>query len=346
MHHLSRALESLLDQQGNVRYEVLIVDNGSTDDTRQVVDATRTSSQNVPVTYLYEPRPGVSYGRNAGVELAKAPIIAFTDDDCRPASNWVESIVRAFEQHPDVDCIGGRAVACWPEHVPGWFTPLQASPLALCEHGAEKVAVDATRAEICLITANLAVRRHVFEKAGGFSTHYPRGQDRELQLRLWRAGFRGLYVPDVVVTVDVAPERLTKPYFRRWYGRYGDVHGRLRLLETIDHDGRLVEPITRAPILGVPRFLHRRLVTTLLAWMWAVIRMHEGEAFFYENRARYLTNYIRRRMRDRHPERDGRPFDGGDRAIATGDRSRDARVKSSVLSPDSAGRTTLADDND
>jgi glycosyltransferase involved in cell wall biosynthesis len=346
MHDLSRALESLLDQQGNVRFEVLIVDNGSTDDTRRVVDAVRSSSHEVSVTYLYEPRHGVSYGRNAGIEQAKAPIIAFTDDDCQPAANWVESIVRAFERHTDVDCIGGRVVARWPEHVPEWFTPLQASPLALCEHGDEEAVVDATKAATCLITANLAVRRHVFDKAGGFSPQYPRGQDRELQLRIWRAGYRGLYVPDVVVTVDVPPERLTKQYFRRWYGRYGDVHGRLRLLETIDLDGRLVEPITRGAILGVPPFLYRRLATTLMAWMWAVMRMRHGEAFFHENRVRYLTNYIRRRMRDRDPGQGARPFGRAARTIATSDCSPDARVTGRVLSPDSAGRKTLPDSSD
>jgi glycosyltransferase involved in cell wall biosynthesis len=345
MHDLSRALESLLDQQGNVRYEMLIVDNGSADDTRRVVDAARSASQEVPVTYLYEPRPGVSYGRNTGIEHARAPIIAFTDDDCRPSSNWVESIVCAFERHPDVDCIGGRVAARWPDHVPGWFTPLQASPLALCEHGDEEVTVDATKAATCLITANLAVRRHVFDKAGLFSPEYPRGQDRELQLRMWLTGYRGLYVPDVVVTVDVPRERLTKPYFRRWYARYGDVHGRLRLLEIIDRDGRLVEPTGRAAIVGVPPFLYRRLATAGMAWMWAVMRIREGEAFFHENCVRYLTNYIRRRMRDREQGPNGRPSRGA-KAIASDDRSLDMRAICRMLSPDSARQTPPADSRD
>ena len=206
---LREALGSVLNQAGEVPYEVLIVDNNSTDDTRAVVERAIASSP-VPLKYLFEPRQGVSYGRNTGILHARAPIVAITDDDCRPAADWIASIVQAFEKYPDADCIGGRVVPAWPDHVPSWFTELQASPLAICEHGDEDLPVDAGHAALCLLTANLAVRRSVFDKVGMFSTEYPRGQDREIQLRMWRAGCRGLYVPGVVVKVPIPPERLNK----------------------------------------------------------------------------------------------------------------------------------------
>ena len=288
---LRAALDPLLHQVGNVPYEVLIVDNNSTDGTRRVIEQAIESSP-VPLKYLFEPRQGVSYGRNTGILHARAPIIAITDDDCRPAPDWVASIVRAFEKYPDVDCIGGRVVPTWPDHVPSWFTALQASPLAICEHGDEDLPVDAAHAALCLLTANLASRRSAFEKAGLFSTEYPRGQDREIQLRMWRAGCRGLYVPSLVVMVPIPPERLRKPYFRNWYCKYGKVHARLELLDSLDKNGRLVSPPADGRLFGASLYVYRALALSILGWLRAAVRRRESERVYHENRICYLGNYI------------------------------------------------------
>lgn len=288
---LRAALQTLLHQVGGVRYEVLIVDNNSSDGTRAVVEQAKESSP-VPLTYLFEPRQGVSYGRNAGILHARAPIVAITDDDCRAAPDWIAAIVQAFEKNPDVDCIGGRVVPAWPEHVPTWVTPLQMSPLAICEHGDHDLPVDAGHAAVCLLTANLAVRRSAFEKAGLFSTEYPRGQDREIQLRMWHAGGRGLYAPGLVVTVPIPPERLTKPYFRSWYRKYGKVHARLELLDRIHKDGRLVSPPADSRLFGTSPHVYRSLAVSVLGWAWATVRRHESDRVYHENRIYYLGNYI------------------------------------------------------
>ena len=288
---LRAALRSLLHQVGGASYEVLIVDNNSSDDTRAVVEGAMESSP-VPLTYLFEPRQGVSYGRNAGILQARAPIIAITDDDCRPDPEWIASIVRAFEKHPDVDCIGGRVVPAWPDDVPSWFTGLQAGPLAICDHGNEDRPVDAEHAALCLLTANLAVRRTAFEKVGMFSTEYPRGQDREIQLRMWRAGCRGLYVPDLMVTVPIPPERLNKQYFRGWYRKYGKVHARLDLLDRLDRDGRLVTPPADSRLFGTSPHVYRSFLVSVLGWLWSAVRRREADGTYHENRICYFGNYI------------------------------------------------------
>jgi len=288
---LRAALGTLLRQTDDVPYEVIIVDNNSTDDTRRVVESAMAGSP-VPLKYLFEPQQGVSYGRNTGIRHAEAPIIAFTDDDCRAAPDWVASIVRAFDRYPEVDCIGGRVVPTWPAEVPSWFTGRQASPLAICEHGDEDFPVDANHAATCLLTANLACRRTTFEKAGLFSTDFPRGQDRELQLRMWRRGCRGMYVPGVVVTVPVPADRLKKPYFRRWYASYGVVHARLELLEALDSTGRLITPSAGSRLFGTAPHVHRSFAFAAIAWVGAILRSREADRFYYENRLRYLGNYL------------------------------------------------------
>ena len=62
------------------------------------------------LTYYFEDKQGVSHARNTGIAAARASIIAFTDDDIRPANNWVSSISKAFKQFPEADCIGGKVL--------------------------------------------------------------------------------------------------------------------------------------------------------------------------------------------------------------------------------------------
>ena len=83
-HILPDALESLLAQEGGVSYEIILVDNNSTDRTREVVESFIARGA-TNLTYVFEGRQGLSYGWNSGIAHARAPVIAFTDDDVSPA---------------------------------------------------------------------------------------------------------------------------------------------------------------------------------------------------------------------------------------------------------------------
>ncbi len=152
--------------------------------------------------------------------------------------------------------------------------------------------MDADHAALCLLTANLAFRRAAFEKVGMFSTEYLRGQDREIQLRMWRAGCRGLYVPDLVVMVPIPPERLNKQYFRNWYRKYGKVHARLDLLDKLDRNGRLVSPAADSRLFGISPHVYRAFLVSVLGWLWSAVRSREADGTYHENRIYYFGNYI------------------------------------------------------
>src|SRR5688572_24025573 len=81
-------------QPANGKYEVLIVDNGSTDGTPAMVDELRSAGH--PVRLICEQRKGVSFARNAGVRAARAPLIGFMDDDQRAGPGWMMVVERAF----------------------------------------------------------------------------------------------------------------------------------------------------------------------------------------------------------------------------------------------------------
>src|ERR1044071_7412174 len=100
---LAGAIESVLEQDSEgVRYEVIVVDNNSTDKTREVVEGYIERGQE-NLRYVFEAKQGVSYARNTGIGEARAEIIAFADDDVRVTKDWVARIKRAFDLHPEID---------------------------------------------------------------------------------------------------------------------------------------------------------------------------------------------------------------------------------------------------
>jgi glycosyltransferase involved in cell wall biosynthesis len=294
-HLLPTALDALLAQQLDVPYEVIVVDNNSTDGTKEVIHSRLQRASHL--RYAFEGRQGIPFARNTGILTATAPILAFTDDDVEVGPEWVATIKRVFDENPDVDMIGGRVRPRWPAgNLPSWITARQLGPFALGERGDAQVRVSAANAAPCLVGANFAFRRSVVERVGLFDTDYIRSQDRELQLRLWRAGGVGLYVPEMAIAVEVPPERLTKTYFRYWYTTYGRYHSRMRLLDSIDHEGRLREP-RGTHVFGVPAFLYRGLLRNLANWLVSALRVDTTAAFYWENRFRYQLAYILERFR-------------------------------------------------
>ena len=179
-------------------YELIVVDNRSTDETRELMETYMARTEKV--RYIYEGRQGVSYGRNAGIAAAQAPLLAFTDDDVLVSENWLSAMRASFNERPEFGCVGGKVEAIWPGKAPSWLTKRHWAPLALLDYGSAQ-AIDAGNRK-CLITANMGVRRSVFDKVGMFRPDVQRTpwvasaiEDRELQERYWRAGGRCWFDP-------------------------------------------------------------------------------------------------------------------------------------------------------
>jgi glycosyltransferase involved in cell wall biosynthesis len=317
---LGRVLERLRDQDaGEVRYEVVVVDNNSTDDTRRVIEAVAGTDPDGRIRYLFEPCQGVSYARNAGVANTTAPVVAFLDDDGMPDRDWVLSMKRAFDAHPEADCIGGRIKPRWIHARPSWLTAAHWGAIAVQDR--PRVAYLNTRqASACLLGANLGCRRDAILAVGGFSPDYPRGQDREFQMRLWRAGKQGLYLPAIDVTVDVPPERLTRHYHRRWQATTGKYHALMRFRDTLSADGAMVdEPVALPTIFGSPRFLYRAFLGHLLGLLRAAVMSDSDRRFFHETRLWYHVSFFWTRWRNPAPARDVAPAPrgtAGNRAVS------------------------------
>ena len=290
---LGPLMEALLQQDARgVAYEILVVDNNSRDDTKAVVQAAQRADELQLIHYVLETRQGASHARNAGITHARAPIIAFIDDDVIPSRDWVYSMKRAFDEHPEADCIGGRVRAVGDKAPPSWLTMAHAGPVALQDRPSEQWFNRAS-ASACLLSANLAFRREVFTDVGMFSPDYLRSEDRELEMRLWRAGKQGLYLPAIDVFVEIPEDRLTKRYHRRWQAETGEYHARLRFRDTVDSRGRLHDhdqPGRR--VLGTPLFLYREGLGHALGWAKALFTFNADQRFYHESRLWYFVSFL------------------------------------------------------
>jgi glucosyl-dolichyl phosphate glucuronosyltransferase len=289
------AIRSVLAQGGTTPpFELLVVDNNSSDGTRTIVEQfTRSDSR---VRYVFEPRQGLSFARNAGIRAAHGPLIAFTDDDVRVDGHWVTSVVRAFDEHPGADMVGGRVLPLWPAPPPGWLTTEHWAPLALADHGETAIPITSDR-PICLVGANLACRRSLFEAVGTFTTALQRVrnsigslEDHEFLLRVLRAGRFGVYDPRIVVHADIQPDRLERAYHRRWHAGHGHFHALLRSEE--------MEQSTRGSFLGVPAHLFRQALNDVWGWMRSLASRNASRRFNHELRLRFFAGFCGTRIHE------------------------------------------------
>jgi GT2 family glycosyltransferase len=235
---------------------VIFVDNDSQDDTPHVL-AALAKRYPTHLRTAHEGRPGLSYGRNLGIELARAPVVAFTDDDVRVSQDWITVLHEAMTQHPEIDGVGGRVLPQWSVPPPSWLTPRHWSPLALVDYGSSAFYVDHSR-QVCLIGANVAYRRAALDRIGRFCGTFTRCQDHELLLRFWHAGMRALYLPQLIVTCEVPATRLKWSYHRDWHTQHG--HFCAQMPDELGPEGSPPDALT---LFGTPAALYRQLITSV-----------------------------------------------------------------------------------
>ena len=255
-HCLPRALAGLAAMQvpPRLNWEIIVVDNNSTDSTRAVVESFAASS-GLDLTYVFEPQPGSSRARNAGVARARGGILAFTDDDARVSPNWLAEIARAFE-NPACMGAGGRCVPDWSGvQRPAWLVTqgpdfVAAGILLDLNLGAEVMPT-----QVAPWGLNMAFRRAAFERYGGFRTDLGifggvrlLDEDTEFGKRLIRAGETVLYLPRAVVYHPVQPQRLSKKYFATHFFNEGGMEVRAAGW-----------PAGTVLVLGIPRYMFRVL---------------------------------------------------------------------------------------
>jgi len=221
---LAGALEAILavDDHPN-GWELLIVDNSSTDDTAAVARSVADSHPG-RVRVMVEEEIGLSAARNAGIAATEAEIIAFIDDDAFPEPRWLAAIMRGFRD-PEVMCVGGPVAPLIEGELPTWFRGRFLPYLTVWDLGEEEIELEYNEYPR---GANIAYRRSGLDLVGGFSVHLGRKgssllscEEIELCLRLERAGFITLYQPEARVSHLTPVGRITPAWLHARFAAQG-----------------------------------------------------------------------------------------------------------------------------
>jgi glucosyl-dolichyl phosphate glucuronosyltransferase len=262
---LARALASVADSAlpPAVEWEVLVVDNNSTDKTRAVVeDFIRLYPDRF--RYLFEGQQGKSHALNRGIQSARGEVLAFTDDDVTVEFTWLQNLTAELL---DDKCagVGGRILPDWPCALPSWLPDKErcgTAPLAMFDFGLESSPLTEPP-----FGANMAFQKSMFEKYGGFRTDLGprpnseiRNEDTEFGRRLLVAGEMLKYAPTAVVYHSVPAKRLQKEYFLNWWFDKGRADVRQAGLTAG----------TKWFVAGVPLHLFRRLTANILRCLFTI----------------------------------------------------------------------------
>ena len=228
---LPQALRSILGQTMDGNFEVVVVDNNSTDATKAVVEGL-AQEYGGRLRYLFERRQGKSYALNTGVQESRGWFVAFTDDDAVAEPDWLKNLMDCFENY-DCDGVGGRVLPEYPAGTPPWVMAnarTLVGPIVYYDYGS--TVRKYTRNIYEFVGANMAFKRSVLDEAGAFRTDLGPGQalmgeDTEMVRRLFKAGRKLYYCGPAVVWHPVDPKRMGLRYIARWNMALGRYRGTL-----------------------------------------------------------------------------------------------------------------------
>lgn len=225
---LQLALEALTKQSlPSSRFEVLVVDNRSTDNTAAVCQAFQ--AQFAHFRYLYEPIQGLSKARNTGWQAAQSAHIAYLDDDAIPCEGWLEAILTVFETvHPKPVSIGGPIYPLWEVPRPDWISPVMETLFTMLDGGDKPRWFNEDEYPW---GANVIYRRDALAAAGGFCEQLGRkgqkllsGEETLLNATLKAQGEKFYYSPQAWVSHWVPKERINPEWLVQrsyWQGYSG-----------------------------------------------------------------------------------------------------------------------------
>ena len=301
------------------RWEVVVIDNNSTDATPSVV-ASMQPGFPVRLSYLKEVRQGRSAALNAGISATTAPLLLFTDDDVRVDAGWLEAGARALTG--GADYVGGPVAPRWEAPPPPWLDLNRSDlwgTLAILDYGDEPF--DFAERQRVPLGANMGLCRSLIERVGAFRVDLGRTSSRrllgqevpELLSRARAAGLRGRYVPAMRVEHHVPAARLTRDYFRRWWMGKGYSKALIEAMQPVTELGLDLRGV---PHVGaIPRFMVTDALRDLRSYARAALTQRRFDQVRHEMRLAYFIGFVRARGVWRRP-RYGGAADAADKRVA------------------------------
>lgn len=289
-HNLNECISCLSSQinTDNIKWEILIVDNNSTDNTKQVVEDLKISCP-IPIRYVYEENQGLSYARNRGIQETNSTWIVFIDDDIRVTDKWLSSIYNTFTSH-NCDAVGGRIHVQSPELLPAWIKPEMYGFLGHQDFGDKEYPLDGLRE--FPFGGNMAFHRRVIGKIGLFDTGMGRkgsgdkredlfkGEETDFFHRLAKTCGSMYYQPDAIVQHIILPYQLKKKFFRTLHYNAGFIYA---IKDTNKYD---------RTFFSIPLFVFPQLIRSISKYLLIVITKGVNTAFRQQMNIGYFLGMV------------------------------------------------------
>ena len=287
---LSKCLESVLAQSmERGEHEIIVVDNGSTDGTLDMVRAVENRERGF-LRLIREPTPGLSPARNAGARASRGDVLAFIDDDAVAAADWLSHLTDAFERYsPPPVIVGGKIIPDWEDRAPDWLPEELHAMLYGRDHGDAPLRILSPET---VTEVNFAIKRAFLGRTGWFFTGLGRKPGSliscdgdELLMRAWSEERAVWFEPKAIVYHHVSASRLTKKfiYERSFWQGISDAF--LRRLWPRSRGSRRLRDYLSA-LADVPgavgacdakaRVLRRTRILAMAGRLYADSRMREG----------------------------------------------------------------------
>jgi glycosyltransferase involved in cell wall biosynthesis len=250
------AVDSIFNQDFDKRlYEVIVVDNNSTDDTLERLKAYQQQHPCYHFRFVTETNQGVAYTRTRCAKEAQGEIVAYLDDDSKAQRGWLKQIVDFFAQDEDVYSIGGKITPYFLTGIPEWYSKYFFGLVGKFDQGPY---VKQLKGQRYPCGANMAFRKKVFDEIGYFNTALGRSgkgllatEEKDIYLRILKHGKKVFYLPAVEVLHAVESNKFDHDYVRRHSMGIGGGE-RLRLK-------------------GKPIALFKKLLEYKAKWVYAVL---------------------------------------------------------------------------
>lgn len=200
------------------KFEIIIANNNSTDNTEQVAESYLKKSVGVRVKYLFEARQGVHYARNTAAKHSASEILYFTDDDMIARTNLLTEIVKPFSMDNRIATVTGKVLPKWEIPPPRWV-------LELCYNA--KLSLNDRKEDLIISTVDCgifschqAIRREAFFDSGGFNPENTAGiwvgdGETGLNIKIKELGYKFAYIGSSVIFHMIPPSRMTQSYLNR-----------------------------------------------------------------------------------------------------------------------------------
>lgn len=222
-NYLGAAIDSLLGQDFAGEFEVIVVDNGSSDRTREV---TQARASNPRLKYVFEPTLGLSVARNTGAKAAQSEILAYLDDDAVASVGWLQVLYDAYQHNSQLAIAGGKVTLLWPPNTepPSWLSTGLAANLGAYDLGDNVVYIQ--QPGLTPRGLNYSIRRQFLTEIGGFDPQLGRvgknllsNEELLMTEMALKQSWQVAYLPTALVAHNVAPERINRSWFlnRGWW---------------------------------------------------------------------------------------------------------------------------------